>query len=88
MPSGYNLVGPAAKRHSRWTRPQGLATVVYELRTRQGLRQRDVADMIGIEPSYLSAIERGVARPTPDQLMRLALAFQVSVNRLQERPQP
>jgi transcriptional regulator with XRE-family HTH domain len=48
--------------------------------TREGLREKDprfslrqVADRIGIQPSYLSKVERGdVAPPSEDTIVRLA----------------
>lgn len=48
------------------------ALFLKTLRERRGLRQRDAADLLGYEPSYLSALERSVkGPPKQDFLTRL-----------------
>ena len=48
-----------------------LGTVIRDQRLARGLAQADVARRVGISPSALSQVERGVRGPSGDTLMRL-----------------
>lgn len=40
------------------------------LRGKRGMKQKDVADLLGYEPSYLSALERGEKGPPREDFIR------------------
>ncbi len=44
--------------------------------------QKDIADKSGLDKSYVSKLERGVADPTFSTLSKIAGAYQLSVSRL------
>lgn len=50
---------------------QRLGTAIRDQRLAQGLSQADVARRVGISPSALSQVERGVRGPSGDTLVRL-----------------
>ncbi|WP_027717903.1 helix-turn-helix domain-containing protein [Desulfovirgula thermocuniculi] len=52
------------------------------LRHRLGLRQSDVAKMLGVERSTVANWERGVKQPSLDTLLRLSEAFGVPLDEL------
>jgi len=52
------------------------------IRKKQGLRQIDVAEGIGITFQTYSSYETGKSNPTPEMLWRLADYFDVSVDEL------
>jgi len=60
--------------------------LLYELRTRRDIRQADLADLLGYEQSYISALEVGLKGPPTDEFVsRLIQALslsQVDENRL------
>ncbi len=50
--------------------------LLSELRRRHGLLQKELAELIGIEQTYLSALETGIkGPPTPDFVARLQKAL-------------
>jgi transcriptional regulator with XRE-family HTH domain len=51
-----------------------------ELRTEKGLRQKELAKMVGLHYNHIGRYERGESQPTADALKRLAKAFGVSVD--------
>lgn len=52
---------------------------LHDLRVRHGLRQADLAERIGYEQSYISALEVGLKGPPNDEFMdRLAAALSLS----------
>lgn len=55
---------------------------IKELRLEKGLRQKDVADMLGVSPQSLCNYENWVNKPEPEMLMRLADIFEVSIDYL------
>lgn len=57
-------------------------TFVVTRRTELGLAQRDLAERIGIKPSYMSLIESGQRGVRPYLLKRLAHALEVTVAEL------
>tara|TARA_R110000850_G_scaffold277143_1_gene423515 strand:+ start:1876 stop:2331 length:456 start_codon:yes stop_codon:yes gene_type:complete len=55
------------------------ALLLRQLRQRRGLKQKDVADRLGYEQSYLSALERSVkGPPRQDFLTRLVRDLELS----------
>jgi transcriptional regulator with XRE-family HTH domain len=45
---------------------------IREIRERDGIRRRDLANLIGITDDYLYRIEKGEKQPSPDALARIA----------------
>jgi transcriptional regulator with XRE-family HTH domain len=45
---------------------------VSDLRSKKGLTQEQLAELSGLDPSYISGIERGVRNPSVLSLVRLA----------------
>lgn len=52
---------------------------VSELRSKKELTQEQLAERSGLDPSYISGIERGVRNPSVLSLVRLADGFETSV---------
>lgn len=58
---------------------------LYELRMRREIRQSELADLLGYEQSYISALEIGVkGPPTPEFIERLIAALRMSEGEQQE----
>lgn len=57
---------------------------VRELRTRAGLSQEDLADLVGIHRTYIGGVERGERNVGLLNLLRLARALRVSPSVLLE----
>ena len=55
---------------------------IKELRKEKGLTQEQLAETVGIEPNNLSRIEKGRNYPTPENLLKIANALNVSVDKL------
>jgi transcriptional regulator with XRE-family HTH domain len=55
---------------------------ISELRRALKISQEKLAEIIGIEPNNVSKIETGKNYPSPENLAKIALAFQVNVNEL------
>lgn len=55
---------------------------VKELREKRDMSQGDVAKKIGVHPSYISQIERGVQNVSLKGMERLAKIFNVPVDTL------
>ena len=53
---------------------------VSELRNKKDLTQEQLAERSGLDPSYISGIERGVRNPSVLSLVRLASGFEVPVS--------
>ncbi len=52
---------------------------LYELRTRRGIRQAELAELIGYEQSYISALEVGLKGPPTEEFVeRLIRALTIS----------
>lgn len=55
--------------------------LLSELRRRHGLLQKDLAELVGIEQTYLSALETGIkGPPTSDFVARLQKALNLDAN--------
>ncbi len=61
---------------------QDTASLLRELRRAQGRSLRSAANDLGLAPSYLSRLERGQRRPTPEVAERLANYYDVSSERI------
>jgi len=55
---------------------------IRELRLEKGLRQKDVAEQLGISAQSLGYYENWVNKPDPDMLIKLADFFEVSIDYL------
>mgnify|MGYP001120322968 CR=1 FL=1 len=55
-----------------------------DLRVRVGLTQAQAAGQASIPPSSLSALERGLGRPDPQLLVRLAELYRVDLNEVED----
>ena len=64
---------------------KAFGTVLREIREAAGLSQMDVYERIGIDRTYLSAIERGVQSPTVRMIVRLAKALGVTPSEIMKR---
>lgn len=50
--------------------------LLHDLRMRSGIRQHELAELVGYEQSYLSALERGTkGPPTPEFIQKLVSAL-------------
>lgn len=56
-----------------------------ELRVAKGFRQKDVADMLGVDRTTYVKYESGASEPNKDTFVRLAEIFDVSTDYLLER---
>lgn len=52
---------------------------IKELRTKKGLTQEKVAEIMGINPKYMSGIERGKENPTLNTFINLSNALDVEI---------
>jgi transcriptional regulator with XRE-family HTH domain len=59
-----------------------LSNTIRELRGQRGLSQERLALEAGVDRTLVSKIERVIANPTLDVLVRLAVALDVPVGRL------
>lgn len=56
---------------------QSIGRRIQYFRTQQGLRQEQLAKMVGPTPNFLSAIERGVKYPSLDSLIKITAVLKV-----------
>lgn len=61
---------------------ENLSTRLKELRQRRNLRQEQVASLIGVDKSTISAYENNSRQPSFDILLRLANYFHVTTDYL------
>lgn len=57
-------------------------TRLRELRSKRGLTQQGLAELVGIPHTHVSAMERGVKLPTLHTVLRLAVALECKVTAL------
>ncbi|RLC80200.1 MAG: hypothetical protein DRJ03_22145 [Chloroflexi bacterium] len=57
-------------------------TTLKRLRIQKGLSQRQLAELIGVHPSYISLIERGKRPGSIRVLKKLSLFFNVPLDTL------
>ncbi len=55
---------------------------VSELRNKKELTQEQLAERSGLDPSYISGIERGVRNPSVLSLVRLAKGFEITLSEM------
>ena len=55
------------------------AKAIRTLRGSRGLQQKDLASRLGLDPSYVSLLERGKRTPSTEVLQSLAEVFAVPV---------
>jgi transcriptional regulator with XRE-family HTH domain len=55
---------------------------VREIRLKKDMSQGDLAKILGVHPSYISGIERGVRNMALNNIDRLAKALNVSIDTL------
>lgn len=55
---------------------------IKELRSKIGLTQEKLADLVDIDRSYMGFIERGERNPTFDKLLKIAQSLEVSLPEL------
>ena len=60
------------------------AKKVKEIRLKKGMSQGDLAKILGLHPTYISGIERGVRNMSLKNIEKLAKALGVSVKNLVE----
>lgn len=64
------------------------STCLRHLRIKRGYRQKELADLLGYEPSYISALERcRKGLPKKDFVYRLALKLELDTGELKELEQ-
>lgn len=68
---------PEAPKRQRWNH-------LESLRYQRGLNQRALAERVGISTAYMSELESGARRVTPDLLVRFATALDADVERLEQ----
>lgn len=54
--------------------------VIRKYRTKQGLTQQQLADLLGITPKSISCIERGLSYPSPENIFRVARILNFSLD--------
>ena len=52
------------------------------MRLKKGLSQGKIAKALGVHPTYISQIERGIRNPTLNNIERIAKAIGVSIEDL------
>jgi transcriptional regulator with XRE-family HTH domain len=60
----------------------GFSRRLRELRTQRELRQKELAQLVGLHYNHIGRYERGESQPTADTLKRLAKVLNVSVDYL------
>ena len=55
---------------------------IRRLRTSKRMSQAKLGELSGVEPSYISHIERGVAKPSLPTLINIANVFEVTLDEL------
>lgn len=55
---------------------------IQELRKERKLTQEDLADVVGVDRSYMGFVERGERNPTLDKLIKIAKALRITLSEL------
>jgi transcriptional regulator with XRE-family HTH domain len=77
-------IGADKERKAR-TLDEALGAELTELRTRRGLSQQRLSELIGYDESYIRQLERGTKSATLRTLSDLASAFSIHVSALIRR---
>ena len=59
-----------------------IGTRIAEIRNRKGMTQEELAGKMGINPKYLSSIERGKENPTLNTIISLSISLGVDLNEM------
>ena len=59
-----------------------IQNLLKELRRKRGLNQSDLAKMLGLNMSTISAYERGIRKPSKKVLIKLSALFEISLEHL------
>ena len=62
--------------------------VIAQARKRAGLRQRQVAKVLGVSPSAVSMWDTGACMPRADTLVKLAVLYGCTVDELLREDKP
>lgn len=57
---------------------QHIGKVFQEYRIRNGMTQNEIAEKAGMEPRYISQIERGISKGSIDTLLKLCNAYKIT----------
>lgn len=55
---------------------------IQQLRKQRGLTQEDLADLVGVDRSYMGFVERVERNPTLDKLIKIAQALKITLSEL------
>lgn len=55
---------------------------IQQLRKQRGLTQEDLADLIGVDRSYMGFVERGERNPTLDKIIKIAKALKMTLSEI------
>jgi transcriptional regulator with XRE-family HTH domain len=55
---------------------------IKEIRVKKGMTQEQLSEKMGINPKYLSSIERGKENPTLDTLIKVAQSLDVDMGQI------
>ena len=73
------------EKHQQLIRQYDTGQYLLSLRTQKGLTQPKVGKALGISPSYLSEIEKGVRMPSDELIVEIASYYEISDNDLFQR---
>lgn len=59
-----------------------LSENIKKIRQEKGYTQKELADKVGISGAFMSLIEKGINKPSEENLQKIANALNVSVNEL------
>lgn len=61
---------------------EAFGSAVRAVRSRRGVSQEALADLCGLDRTYVSGVERGVRNPTVRSLWKIATALEVAPSQL------
>lgn len=64
------------------TDTKNITNNLRDLREERGIKQKFIAEQLGISPNYYSQIENGHRRPQVEQLLKLRDLFSVSLDEI------
>lgn len=59
-----------------------LGEKIQQLRKERNLTQEDLADLIGVDRSYMGFVERGERNPTLAKIIKIAHVFKINISEL------
>ena len=57
---------------------QHIGKIFQEYRIKNGMTQNEIAETAGMEPRYVSQIERGISKGSIDTLLKLCNAYKIT----------